>query len=100
MKDPIVTYLQSIWSLCNLFVDAYYTFDDWSKADYDIIGDLNIWMWPIHINGYYRSIDNIICAIRNKIPEKILFKHYEESLKAYENKESFPNLYNYWKQHA
>lgn len=100
MKDPIITYMQSIENIIDIFIDAYYTFDDWSKADYYIIGDLNVWMWPVHISDYYRSIDNMICAIHNKIPEKILFRHYEESLKAYDTKASFPNLYNYWKQHA
>lgn len=100
MKDPIVTYLQSIWDLCNLFIDTYFTYDDWDKADYDIIWDLNVWMWPVHISDYYRSIDNIICAIRNKIPEKILFKWYDENLYNISEKNIKINLYNYWKQHA
>lgn len=96
----IEQYRKSLDELCKAFVDTYFTYGDWDKADYDTIGNLNIWLWPVNINDYYRNIDNIICALHNKIPEDILFKRYDENLDDFMWNKETTNLYNFWKQNA
>lgn len=95
MKKEVHSYYQSLLILLDSFVDKYY---DW--ADYDIIGNLNIWLWPIEVCDDYRDIDKIVTALNNNIPKKILTQWYSIHLDAVVKGNTCINLYNYRKQNA
>lgn len=89
-------YFTIVDALCQEFIMKYFTYWEWDYADYYIIGDLNVWLWPVHISDYYRSIDIIITALENNIPKDMLLDWYDKQL---ENKQPI-NLYNYYLNNA
>jgi len=68
--------------------------------DIDILGDENIWLWPIDILSYVVSLDQIICALENDIPKEIFIDYYNYCSEQYwEKKKIEYNLYNYYLKH-
>lgn len=85
-------YNNIIQNICKEFTDKYFEWLDWY-----IIGDANVWFGPLEIANYYFSIDNVICALNNNIPEDVLLKWYDESLEEYKKDRNVKiNLYNYY----
>lgn len=83
-------YNNAILNLCKDFVNKY--FDGTYR---DIIGNMNIWLWPLEVADYFFSIDNIVCALNNDIPKELLLKWYDACL---EDWKVNSNLYNYYLQ--
>ena len=86
-------YNSAIMSLCNDFVEKYFN----DAYGWDIVGDANMWWWPVEVSYYFFSIDNIVCALSNDMPKEVLLKWYDDSLEEY--KEGWRvkmNLYNYY----
>ncbi len=91
MKE-IIQYRISVTQLCKEFAEKYFEESDWY-----IIGDINVWYWPLEVADYFFSIDNIACALNNNIPKEVLLKWHEESLEEYEKDWKVKiNLYNYF----
>lgn len=68
--------------------------------DIDILGDENIWLWPIDILSYVVSLDQIICALENDIPKEIFIDYYNYCSEQYWEKKNIEyNLYNYYLKH-
>ncbi len=85
-------YQSALRNLCEEFGNKYFEESDW-----DIIGNINVWYWPIEVADYFFSIDNIACAINNDIPKEVLLKWYDISLEEYEKDWKVKmNLYNYF----
>lgn len=85
-------YNSAIFDLCKEFSNKY--FDGTYR---DIIGNANVWWWPLEVADYYFSIDNIVCALNNNIPKEALLKWYDQSLEYYKEKWKVKmNLYNYY----
>lgn len=93
----IQNYNNALYTIINAFVEKYYTYDDDSVADFDIIGiNSNMHPWPVEIADYFRSISDIYTALLNDIPSDTLFERYDYSLNQYELKQPITNLYNYY----
>ena len=85
-------YQSALRNLCEEFGNKYFEESDW-----DIIGNINVWYWPIEVADYFFSIDNIACAISNNIPKEVLLKWYDYTLEEYERKWiTQMNLYSYY----
>jgi hypothetical protein len=81
-------YNSAILNLCEEFGDKYF-----EESDRHIIGNNNIWLWPLEVADYYFSIDEIVCALNNDIPKAVLLKWYDACLEDWKVKS---NLYNYY----
>ena len=81
MKDIIETYDNIFKQLVEEFVRVYFTEDDWSVAEYYIIGSW--WMrapYTVEIGDYYfRDICQMYEALKNDIPKETLLKRYDYS---------------------
>lgn len=63
----------------------------------DILGDENVWLWPIDINSYVVSLDQIICALVNDISKECFLSYYDYCMDKYHAMEEIKyNLYHYW----
>jgi hypothetical protein len=70
------------------------------SKDIDILGDDNVWLWPISIHSYVVSLDQIICALVNNIPKEIFIAYYDYCSDQYWEKKNIEyNLYNYYLKH-
>ncbi len=107
-EKVILEYQKSVDQLVREFYRKYY-FEPWENTEqndtlFDMEYSYNVdlmkyhWtLWPINITDYYWCIDDIIIALKYNIPEKILFKYYDESIEAsMNNKPIWINLYNYY----
>lgn len=81
-------YNSAILHLCEEFTNKYFEGSDWH-----IIGNMNIWLWPLEVADYYFSIDEIVCALNNDIPKDVLLKRYDQDLEEWKLN---TNLYNYY----
>lgn len=81
-------YNSAILHLCEEFTNKYF-----EKSDRQIIGNNNIWLWPLDVADRYFSIDDIVCALNNNIPKDVLLKWYDTCL---EDWKVNINLYNYY----
>ncbi len=67
--------------------------------DIEILWDENVWIWPIDINSYVVSLDQIICALENDIPKEIFLDYYYYCYdKFLKGGDTEYNLYNYFKK--
>lgn len=83
-------YIIAVLNLCEEFGNKYF------EGSYrHIIGNINIWLWPLEVDDYYFSIDEIVCALNNNIPREVLLKWYDACL---EDWKVNINLYNYYLQ--
>lgn len=81
-------YNNSVLNLCEEFAEKYFEESDWY-----IIGNINVWYWPLDIADYFFSIDNIACALHNNIPKDVLLQWYNTFLEKWKVE---VNLYNYY----
>ncbi len=81
-------YNNSVLNICQEFGNKYFEESDW-----DIIGNINVWYWPVEVSDYFFSIDNVACALHNNIPKDILLKRYNTCLEKWKVE---TNLYNYY----
>ena len=81
-------YNSAILHLCEEFASKYFEGSDWH-----IIGNVNIWLWPLEVADCYFSIDEAVCALNNNIPREVLLKWYDSCL---EDWKVNINLYNYF----
>jgi len=94
-KQYIILYIQIMRNLTEELCDKY-----GRPKDIDILGDENIWLWPIDILSYVVSLDQIICALENDIPKEIFIDYYNYCSEQYwEKKKIEYNLYNYYLKH-
>jgi len=54
-------------------------------------------IWPLTICDQYLDIDTVFIALSNDIPMKVVSNWLDESLEAYQEKITMPNLRNYYK---
>jgi len=93
----IKNYLKAYEDLVIAFRDKYYTYDDWSKADYHIIWHTTEMLpWPVEINDDYRSVDEIYEAIQNDFDYNKMVDRKDEYMKRHP-KSMEVNFYNYCK---
>ena len=79
------------------FRDKYYTYEDWSKAEYHIIwNDNDMYPWPVEINDDYRDISEIYEALQNDFDYDKMTDRKEEEMKRHP-KPMKVNFYNYCK---
>lgn len=81
-------YNSAVLYLCEEFTNKYF-----GKSDRNIIGNNNIWLWPLDVADHYFSIDDIVCALNNNITKKVLLKWYDTCLEDWKVE---INLYNYY----
>lgn len=81
-------YNSAILHLCEEFCNKYF-----EGSDRHIIGNNNIWLWPMEVADYYFSIDEIVCVLNNDIPREVLLKWYDQDLEEWKLN---TNLYNYY----
>ena len=94
-KQYIILYIQIMRNLAEELCDKY-----GRPKDIDILGDVNVWIWPIDILSYVVSLDQIICALENDIPKEIFIDYYNYCSEQYwEKKKIEYNLYNYYLKH-
>lgn len=85
------------------FIEKYYTYDDWSKQDYYVVGGFGrysphtVWIWD-----QFRSINDIYEALLHEITLDKLFERYEYSLNKHTINdkgwnETIVNLVNFYK---
>ena len=81
MKDIIETYDNIFKQLVEEFVRVYFTEDDWSVADYYIIGSWwRLAPYTVEIGDYYfRDICQMYEALKNNIPKDKLLERYDYS---------------------
>jgi len=93
----IKNYLKAFEDLVIAFRDKYYTYEDWSKAEYNIIwNDNDMHPWPIHINDDFRNISEIYEALQNNFHYDKMTDRKEEYIKRHP-KPMKVNFYNYCK---
>ena len=94
-KDDIAQYKYIIDRLASTLCDKY-----GRRKNIDILGDENVWLWPIDINSYVVSLDQIICALQNDISKEIFLDYYYYCTDNYSKRENIEcNLYNYYLKH-
>lgn len=94
-KDDIAQYKCVIYRLASTLCDKY-----GRSKKIEILGDVNVWIWPIDINSYVVSLDQIICALQNDIPKEIFLDYYYYCSDKYLKGETIEyNLYNYYLKH-
>lgn len=83
--------------MCEEFTKKYYTYDDWSVAEYDIIWtDKKYSPWTVMINDDYWSINQVYEALENDLPfERMQDWLYEEMEREWNMKVSFVNYCKY-----
>lgn len=87
----IKLYNSAILHICGEFANKYFEEYDWH-----IIGNINVWYWPIEVADYFFSIDEIACALNNNIPKEVLLKWYYNLEDFGKLQEEKINLYNYY----
>jgi len=94
-KQYIATYEEIMRNLAEELCDKY-----GRPKDIEILGDENVWIWPIDINSFVVSLDQIICALVNDIPKGIFLNYYYYCSDKYLKRANIEyNLYNYYLKH-
>lgn len=91
---------RAICDAVSLFVDKYFTYDDWSKTTAECVDweserlSYNRQFWD-----YFFSLSDIYTALWYDIPSEILFEWYDTTIDEYLGKtgKTVPNLENFYK---
>lgn len=70
-------YIRVIENMVKEFVRLYYTYDDWSSQDYDMMNNEKYWPWPIAIWDEFRGVDDIYVAIKHNLDRDKVFERYD-----------------------
>lgn len=87
MLNDSIEKLVSEFALKYYWEDAHIIRIDWRMEELH---------YNFEINQYYWNIDEAYTALRYDIPEKILFKYYDERLDKAIKHETMPNLKNFY----
>ena len=92
MKNLILAYEEAVENLASAFIEKYYgteATEVWWVAEQ--VGGVLI------INDGFWNLEDIVTALRLKIPKRVLFKWDSDSLDAAMKEETFMNLNTFFK---
>lgn len=71
---------EMVTEMCEAFADKYF----WEDAEMFMVWENNVWLfpWPLFVNDYYFSLDDVYTAMWYDIPEDCLFQYmdYQEEV--------------------
>ena len=95
-RDLLETFYEDELIVVTRFIETYLCEEeeDFASIDFSPVAGYTLGAWQI--SDYFFSINDILLALEEEIPEKVLFAWYDKSLKAAHEDKTFPNLNHYW----